>query len=125
MLMLKRKNTCPVDYQMCKQTVTVYHKDGDTITRTVHSKNAFFDFKKTHNVDKTGSREVNSFLLVIPCATQAVFVEDKVLLGVGPEIATREDWTAFIPAKVPGLVVVKYADPKYWGDRMIHVEAGG
>lgn len=123
MLMLKRKDTCPVDYQMCNQTVTVYHKDGDTVTRTVHT-NAFFDFKKTQNVDKTGSREVNSFLLVIPCATQAVFVEDKVLHGVGTEI-TPEEWAAFIPAKVPNLVVVKYVDLKYWGDQMIHVEAGG
>lgn len=124
MLMLKRKDTCPVDYRMCNQTVTVYHKDGDTVTRTVHT-NAFFDFKKTQNVDKTGSREVNSFLLVIPCATQAVFVGDKVLHGVGVEIATPEEWAAFIPAKVPNLVVVKYVDPKYWGDQMIHVEAGG
>lgn len=137
MLMLKRKDTCPVDYQMCKQTVTVYHKDGDTITRTVHSKNAFFDFKKTHNVDKTGSREVNSFLLVIPCSerpvvaegkilyVQPVFEGDKVMCGEGPKVTTPEEWAAFIPAKVPGLVVVKYADPKYWRDRMIHVEAGG
>lgn len=124
MLMLKRKDTCPVDYRMCNRTVTVYHKDGDTVTRTVHT-NAFFDFKKTQNVDKTGSREVNSFLLVIPCATQAVFVGDKVLHGVGGEIATPEEWAAFIPAKVPNLVVVKYVDPKYWGDQMIHVEAGG
>jgi hypothetical protein len=122
--MLKRKDTCPVDYRMCNQTVTVYHKDGDTVTRTVHT-NAFFDFKKTQSVDKTGSKEANAFLLVIPCAAQAVFVEDKVLQGVGREITTREDWAAFIPAKVPGLVVVKYADPKYWGERMIHVEAGG
>ncbi len=122
--MLMRKNTCPVDYRMCKQTVTVYHKDGDTITRTVHT-NAFFDFKKTQSVGKTGSREANAFLLVIPCATQAIFVEDKVLCGVGPEITTREDWAAFIPAKVPGLVVVKYVDPKYWEEQMVHVEAGG
>lgn len=122
--MLIRKNACPVDYRMCKQTVTVYHKDGDTITRTVHE-NTFFDFRKTHNVDKTGSREVNSFLLVVPCSTQAVFVEDKVLQGVGPEITTREEWAAFIPAKVPGLVVVKSADPKYWGAQLVHVEAGG
>ena len=124
MLMLKRKDTCPVDYRMCSQTVTVYHKDGDTVTRTVHT-NAFFDFKKTQNVDKTGSREVNSFLLVIPCSEQAVFVGDKVLHGVGVEIATPEEWAAFIPAKVPNLVVVKYVDPKYWNGQMVHTEAGG
>jgi hypothetical protein len=123
MLMLKRKDTCPVDYRMCNQTVTVYHNDGGKITQTEYTK-AFLDFRKNQTVDKTGSREVNSFLLVIPCATQAVFVEDKVLLGSGPEI-THEEWAAFIPAKVPNLVVVKYVDAKYWGDQMIHVEAGG
>ena len=115
----------PVDYSKCNQTVTVYHWDGSaTYTRTVYN-NAFLDFKKTQNVDKTGSREANSFLLVIPCAEQTVFNGDKVMLGVGPEVATREAWAAFAPAKVPGLVVVSYVDPKYWQGRMVHVEAGG
>ena len=122
--MLMRRNTCPIDYSMCKQTVTVYHKDGDTITRKVHNR-AYLDFRKTQTTDKTGSRESNSFLLVIPGDTQAVFVDDKVLLGDGPEISTVKEWAAFVPVKVPGLVVVKYVDPKYWGDTMVHTEAGG
>ena len=122
--MLMRKNTCPVDYRMCSQTVTVYHRDGDTYTRTVHNR-AYLDFRKNQTVDKTGSKESNAFLLVIPCEKQAIFVGDKVMLGEGPEISTREDWAAFIPAKVPGLVVVSYVDPKYWGTQMVHVEAGG
>ena len=122
--MLMLKPTCPVDYRMCRQTVTVYHKDGDTYTRTVYKK-AFLDFRKNQTVDKTGSKESNTFLLVIPCDTQAVFVEDKVLLGVGPEITTVDEWRHFNPSTTPGLVVVKYVDPKYWGTQMVHVEAGG
>ena len=122
--MLMRKNTCPTDYRMCNQTVTVYHKEGDTITRTVHD-NAFFEFKKTRNVEKTGSREAAAFLLVIPGSVQSVFVGDKVLKGWGREVSTREEWASFVPAKVPGLAVVSYADPKYWGDRLVHTEAGG
>ena len=122
MLTVRRK--APVDYRLCTQTVTVYHQNGDTFTRTVH-KNAFFDFKKVQNVDKIGSREANSFLLVIPCESQTVFAGDKVYLGEGPDIATMEQWRAFIPAKVPGLVVVSYADPKYWNGQMVHMEAGG
>lgn len=122
--MLRRKNTNPVDYRLCKQTVTVYHKDGDTYTRTVHNR-AFLDFRKNQTVDKTGSKESNSFLLIIPCDSQAVFVGDKVLLGEGPEITTREAWRAFVPSTTPNLVVVKYVDPKYWGTQMVHVEAGG
>lgn len=35
-MMLMRQNTCPVNYSLCNQTVTVYHKDGDTITRKVY-----------------------------------------------------------------------------------------
>lgn len=122
--MLSVRPRSPVDYSKCNQTVTIYHKDGDTYTQKVVS-NAFLEYRKTENVDKTGSKEVNSFLLVIPCTVQPVFIEDKVLHGVGPTIATREAWATLIPTKVPGLVVVKSADPKYWKDKMVHVEAGG
>lgn len=110
-------------YRLCNQTVTVYHKSADGISRTVCK--AFFDFRKTQNVDKTGSNDANSFLLVVPGERQTVFPGDKVILGEGAEIATDKDWAAFIPAKVPGLVVVSYADPKYWNGKIVHTEAGG
>ena len=119
------KKATPINYdQLCRQTVTVYHREGDEYTRKVYTK-AFLDFKKTQSVDKTGNKEANSFLLVIPGSSQAVFVGDKVLLGEGPEITTREEWASFIPSKVNGLVVVSYVDPKYWGDNLVHTEAGG
>ena len=115
----------PVHYGLCNQTVTVYHWDGkDTYTRKV-IKNAFLDFNKTQNVDKTGSSEANAFLLVIPGASVPVSVGDKVLHGEGPEIATRDAWAAFIPSRVEGLVVVKYVDPKYYRGQIVHTEAGG
>ena len=53
--MLLRRPTCPVDYRMCNQTVTVYHKDGDKYIRTVYER-AFLDYKKTQSVDKTVNR---------------------------------------------------------------------
>lgn len=124
MLALKRRD-CPIDYRMCNQTVTVYHWDGkDSYTRKVF-KEAFLEFKKTQNVDKTGSSESNSFLLVIPGASVPVAVGDKVLHGEGPEINTREAWSSFIPTKVSGLVVVKWVDPKFWNGNVVHTEAGG
>ena len=110
---------------MCNQTVTVYHMDGDSYSRKVIENGAFLDFRKTQSVDKTGSAEANSFLLVVPGEGQAGFVKDKGFLGEGPEITTREAWARFIPANVPGLVVVKYADPKYWNGKLVHTEAGG
>ena len=122
--MLMLKPTCPVDYRLCNQTVTVYHREGDTYTRTVYE-NAFLDHKKTQTIDKTGSREANTFLLVIPGSVQTVFVEDKIYDGIGPDISTAEQWRDFVPVKVPGLVVAKYADCKKWGDTIVHTEAGG
>lgn len=125
MVRLKRRRS-PVDYRLCTQTVTVYHWDGrQTITRRVIEKGAFLDFKKVQDVSRTGSREVNSFLLVIPCSESPVAVGDKVFHGTGPALTALEQWRSFIPSAVPGLVEVKYVDPKYWEGRMVHVEAGG
>lgn len=123
--MLFLRNTNPINYDLlCKQTVTVYRKEGEEYIRKVYDK-AFLDYKKTQTVDKTGSKDANSFLLVIPGSTQAVFTGDRVILGVGPEITNREDWASFIPSKVNGLVVVSYVDPKYWNGELVHTEAGG
>lgn len=112
----------PVDYSKCNQMVTVYHQNSDkTVMRTVYS-NAFLDFRKNQNINKTGSTESNSFLMVIPGAAVTLYVGDKAYLGAGPETVV---WPDFIPVKVPGLVVVKYVDPKYWNGAQVHVEAGG
>ena len=125
MVTIKRRDS-PVDYSLCNQTVTIYHWDGGTnYTQKVIEKGAFLDFKKVQNVKKTGGTESNSFLLVIPGSTVPVAVGDKVLLGEGPEISTREAWAGFIPSKVTGLVVVKYVDTKYWRGSVVHTEAGG
>lgn len=114
-------------YDLCNDTVTVYHEESGEITRTVHPR-AFLDFKKTENVDRTGSSEANGFLLVAPGETQACHVGDKVMLGEGPEVPAEEQlkwWRSFIPAKVDGLVVVRYVDMKRFGGKIVHTEAGG
>ena len=123
-----RRRAEPIDYRLCNQTVTLYHWDRkeDTITRTVIEKGAFLDFRKVQGINKTGSTEVNNFLLVIPCDDEVpVAVDDKVFHGEGPDIVTIKDWRSFNPSAVPGLVVVKYVDPKYWNGKLVHVEAGG
>lgn len=122
--MLILPTTPPVSYALCNQTVTVYHTDGKTYTRTVYRR-AFLDFRKAETTSKTGSREANGFLLVIPGEGTPVSVGDKVMLGEGPQCSTREEWAALIPTKVSSLVVVQYVDPKYWNGRVCHTEAGG
>lgn len=121
--MVKIRKHNPVTYNLCTDTVTVYHKDGQTIRRAVHNR-AFFDHKKTVNVDKTGSAESSGFLLVIPGDAQTVWPGDKIIRGEGPEV-TAETYAHFIPGKVPGLVVADYVDVKYWAGQIVHTEAGG
>ena len=125
-MLFRRKAENPVNYDLCNQTVTVYRKseDKEEYTRKVYSR-AFLDRKKTVSVDKTGSRESNAFLLVIPGNEQMVFAGDKVFEGIGPEIATADEWRKFIPSTVPELVVVSYADSKRWNGQIVHTEAGG
>ena len=122
------RNANPIRYDvLCNQTVTVYRKEEGTakFEKTVFEK-AFLDFRKTVLTDRLGATESTSFLLVIPGRVQTVFPGDKVLLGCGPEIPSGDYWAKeFIPSKVDGLVVVKYADPKYWNGEIVHTEAGG
>lgn len=113
------------DYSLCDQTVTVYRRAGaGDIRRTVHER-AFLDFRKNLNVERTGSSEASSFLLVIPGDQVPVEVGDKVMLGEGPEVADDAAWRSLIPSKVEGLCVVKHVDPKYYRGRLVHTEAGG
>ena len=124
------RNASPIQYDiLCNQTVTVYRKadeNGATqFKRTVYEK-AFMDFRKTVSTDRLGATEANSVLLVVPGRVQTVFPGDKVILGIGPEIPSGDYWAKeFIPSKVNGLVVIKYADPKYWNGKIVHTEAGG
>lgn len=126
--MRRTLNGGPINYNLlCNQTVTVYRKEEgvNKFSKTIY-KNAFLDFRKTVSTDKLGATESNSFLLVIPGSKQAVYPGDKVILGNGPDIPSGDFWSKeFIPSKVEGLVVVKYADPKYWNGKIVHTEAGG
>ena len=122
-----RKHANPVAsaYEaLCDRAVTVYHRDAGGITRTVYSK-AFIDRDKGLNVNRVGASESTGHLVVIPGDFQACQVGDKIYEGEGPEVATDAEWRDLIPAKVPGLVVVKHVDCKPWGGGIAHTEARG
>ena len=121
MLILPNRN--PVNYALCNQTVTVYHRNGTEYTNTVY-RNAFLDSRKNENVEKTGDSESNSFLLVIPCEAEIISAGDKVVRGIGNPVSTAQEWAQLIPTLTP-VCVVKYVDYKYWGNQIVHVEAGG
>ncbi|MBQ3045136.1 MAG: hypothetical protein IJD49_04205 [Clostridia bacterium] len=121
------KRKIPLSYAQCDQTVTVYRANFDgefSCTKTVYDKKAFLDFKKVVSVNKTGSKEAHSFLLVIK-GNADLKPKDKVLPGVGEDILTREEWAEFIPSNRAGLVVIETVDPKYYNGEICHVEASG
>lgn len=130
MLCVRKQARLP-DYAKCCQKITIYHEESPGSYQRFVIDGAFLDFRKNLNIEKTGSREANSFLLVIPEAHARFGADyrlkngDKVLLGDGGCISTREEWAQLIPAKVSGLVVVKYIDQKYLYGRRCHLEAGG
>lgn len=111
----------PLDYSLCDQAVTVYRRKKDgSVARAVHPR-AFLDIKKVRNVERTGSSDAMSFLLVVP-GDADIREGDRVLRGEGPE---EVEWASLIPSKVRGLCVVRWADPKYREGGISHIEAGG
>lgn len=140
-----------MDYsKACRQTVTLYnaYKLGNTtmFKKTIINNSAFLESKRVYQEGKTGVTAANSSLLVIPQgADEKTYVSpvefdaavdksgiftlrdsDKVLHGVGPDIADAKAWARFTPSASPGLVIISTVDVKrnLDGD-IVHLEAGG
>lgn len=114
------------DYSLCTQSVTVYHFENGEVTSRYFPR-AKFEFTETQKVDKVGSSEEDTFLLVIPGNEIACNVGDKVLLGQGeqPTGDYAAFWRSFIPTKVDNLGVVRKVHACYWKGEICHTEARG
>ncbi len=108
-------------YPMCRQTVTVYHKEGDTVVRrVVHG--CYYHFEDNLREDENGLRLVRKFLLIQPGA-EPLFPGDRIVEGIGPQV-TAAQWYSFVPPAVPGLSEAAYAAPWHWEGQIQHFEAG-
>ena len=102
-------------YPMCRQTVTVYRRQGETVLRR-EIPNCFYRWEdKLEN----GSFE-RKFLLVQP-GQQAILPGDRIFDGIGPETV---DWESFIPVCVSGLAQAEYATAWRLNGEITHWEAG-
>lgn len=110
-----RKHAQP-DYRLCKQTVTVYHREG--LTRQVFDK-AYYEYGRTLDTAAGADTGGASCLLVIPCREQVIFPGDKVVLGVGPKLTS---WAALNPTAEPTLSVLREVKCKFLGKSMCHCE---
>lgn len=111
----------PLHYDLCDRTVTVYHKEGDTIRRIVTQ--GFYHFEDCVTENDGVAQFFRKFLLILPGSCQQIFPGDRVFDGEGPEI-TPEGWDGFVPSLVPGLSQAAYATPWYWEGAIVHTEAG-
>ena len=107
---------------MCCQTVTVYRKTAQGILRT-ELPNCHIQWQDEITYDRLGQQTHRKFLLIQPGECQQVFPGDRVLEGVGPEIALAQ-WPGFIPELVEGLGEVAYATAYCWQGVFCHTEAG-
>ena len=109
----------PLDYTLCSQTVTVYRKTGETITRQV-VENGYLSGQTSMPTENYGKSRSKKFLLIIP-GDFPLQPGDRVFSGTGPEAVA---WDAFVPALVPELYEVSFVKPCCWEGAVTHWEAG-
>lgn len=110
-----------MDYGLCDQTATIYHKEKDTVVRTL-VKNCYWECRREKVSDVYGTRMENKFLLILP-GTHPIYPGDRVFFGIGPEVSL-EEWSNFIPAKYIRVGEAEYVTPFYREGVLCHTEAG-
>ena len=110
-----------MELPLCHQTVTVYHREGEKISRRVIT-GCYYDWKKIQKAEGEGIHRDTAFLLILPSGEQ-LEPGDRIYDGIGPEI-DMDGWAAFIPPAIPGLSEVAYVLPCYFEGKLCHVEAG-
>lgn len=110
----------PLDYSLCDQTVTLYRKSGEIVTRKVIA-NAYLSAKISMPNEPYGKSKEKTFLLIIPGETFPVQPGDRIYDGIGPETIA---WQAFVPAAVSELYEISYIKPCRWNGEITHWEAG-
>ena len=100
--MLRNRKLIPLDYSLCRMTVTVDSPGGSRVLEGVH-----FEFTDSREVTGGKAAHTRAFLLVIP-GEDPIAPGDRVVLGDAP-----------FPA------VVATVKPRYFGGRVCHTEARG
>lgn len=113
--------SCPLDYSLCNQTVTLYRLRGDALHRQVVEK-AFYQWERREHPEELGIRQDTVFTLILPGQWE-LQPGDRVFSGIGPVIS-KNQWAGFIPACVEGLSQVQYVKKFSWQGAVCHTEAG-
>ena len=111
--MLRHRPNIPLDYSLCEDTVTVYHREGLTrrVLRGVH-----FEETLRRAVDTGRAQDQWGFLLIVPGGSH-IAVGDRLVTGEGPQITCWADTAGF-----PTVESVKHC--RFRGE-ICHTEARG
>ena len=109
----------PFDYSLCNQTVTIYRKVGEGVSRKV-AENCYLSRKTTTPTEHYGKSMEKKFLLIIP-ADFPMQTGERIFAGIGPEVT---DWENFLPAAVDDLYEISFVKPCYWDGELVHWETG-
>ena len=110
----------PLNYSLCRQTVTVYRNEKGQLQRQVIP-GCSYHWQDRKVADVRGWHLERGVLLIVPGDKGDLRPGDRIFEGVGP---VDVDWDRWIPRLVPGLSEVAYVQPQYWRDRVCHTEAG-
>ena len=116
--MLKPIKNVPLDYSLCQDTVTVYHREG--LTRQV-LQGVHYEFTSRREVVDGIARVTRGFLLVIP-GYYPIRPGDKVHLGIGPDL---QCWEELTPEFCGSLAVVTSVQSRRYQGKTCHIEARG
>ena len=109
----------PFDYSLCRDTVTLYRRSGNTVTRQV-VEHCHLHTRQVLHTDAAGKSMEKTFLLIIPGQADLA-PEDRVYRGIGPETV---QWESFTPVRIPALYEISYVMPCYWNGAICHMQAG-
>ena len=110
--MLRHRQNIPLDYSMCQDTVTVYHREG--LTRQV-LEGVHFEQTITEDTEGAVTGREHGCLLVVPFETD-LRPGDKIVPGVGGEMIR---WT-----EVEGFAL-RTVQRRSLRGRFCHLEARG
>ena len=115
--MLKHRKTVPLDYSICRMTVTVYTAadGGRHILNNVH-----YEITDQRIAEHGIVRIRRSFLLVIP-GVWDIRPGDKVVLGEGPEGLSWDQ----LDGQIDTLAVAGSVKPRYFNGKICHMEVRG
>lgn len=109
--MLRHRQNIPLDYSLCADTVTVYHREG--LTRQVLD-GVHFEWTGERSVSGGIHADTNNFLLVVPYDCELA-PGDRICLGEGPVEFSWED--------LARMCVVKSLKRRYFLGMFSHLEA--